>query len=341
MKADSLRWCALICCIAAIAITTPRAAAVESFPYMTGFEPGETPGFVPGNLDGQGTGGSWTVSEGTAVVQGSEVARGVQAVETGEGSVVDVAIDGAADVVWVDAFVKTSGSADTPMVPAEVRSSVIFFSSSQGILALDGDGAGSGTYTTVVGAFPTNQFVRVSIRQDYTAKTYDVWINGVRFATGLGFKDNTVSKLSGAQRRSATVSYLDDFSATVWGLDADTDGDGILDLDEVKFYGTDPLLRDTDGDGMDDGDEIIAGTDPTDPNSFFAIGIEPGVGGPYVTVSTVEGRLYTIQRKDAPDAAEWEDIPGFTAVAGDGTVQGYLDSDAVPGRIYRGKVWKP
>ncbi|MFP4601017.1 MAG: thrombospondin type 3 repeat-containing protein, partial [Persicimonas sp.] len=43
--------------------------------------------------------------------------------------------------------------------------------------------------------------------------------------------------------------------------EADTDGDGIDDGDEVD-NGTDPLVADTDGDGVDDGDEVDNGTDP-------------------------------------------------------------------------------
>lgn len=43
----------------------------------------------------------------------------------------------------------------------------------------------------------------------------------------------------------------------------DTDGDGLLDTDEVNTYKTDPKNRDTDGDGLIDGDEVtIHKTDP-------------------------------------------------------------------------------
>ena len=42
---------------------------------------------------------------------------------------------------------------------------------------------------------------------------------------------------------------------------ADTDGDGILDKDEVAA-GTDPDKADTDGDGLSDSAEVTAGTDP-------------------------------------------------------------------------------
>jgi hypothetical protein len=37
---------------------------------------------------------------------------------------------------------------------------------------------------------------------------------------------------------------------------ADTDGDGLSNIEELDHYGTDPSVADTDGDGMNDGDEV-------------------------------------------------------------------------------------
>lgn len=51
-------------------------------------------------------------------------------------------------------------------------------------------------------------------------------------------------------------------------FDPDSDGDGLLDGDEVNSLGTDPLDEDTDGDGLGDGAEVKDhGTDPLDPDS--------------------------------------------------------------------------
>ncbi|MFA7653978.1 MAG: hypothetical protein WCX97_02955 [Candidatus Magasanikbacteria bacterium] len=42
----------------------------------------------------------------------------------------------------------------------------------------------------------------------------------------------------------------------------DTDGDGLLDDQEVNIFHTDPIKRDTDGDGIGDSNEVFAGSDP-------------------------------------------------------------------------------
>lgn len=48
----------------------------------------------------------------------------------------------------------------------------------------------------------------------------------------------------------------------------DTDGDLLIDTDEV-VYGTDPAIADTDFDGYPDGDEVLVyATDPLDANSY-------------------------------------------------------------------------
>jgi len=48
----------------------------------------------------------------------------------------------------------------------------------------------------------------------------------------------------------------------------DTDGDGLIDCDEIDGFGTDPELADTDGDGLSDGDEVYThGSDPLSADS--------------------------------------------------------------------------
>jgi cysteine-rich repeat protein len=49
-------------------------------------------------------------------------------------------------------------------------------------------------------------------------------------------------------------------------LTGDTDGDGLTDAEETAVHGTDPANPDTDGDCVMDMDEVCAGADPLDPS---------------------------------------------------------------------------
>ena len=61
---------------------------------------------------------------------------------------------------------------------------------------------------------------------------------------------------------------------------ADTDGDGLLDGDEINgisgFF-TNPLLADTDGDGIPDNVEVASGSDPTNATSMNLAGALKGI----------------------------------------------------------------
>lgn len=56
---------------------------------------------------------------------------------------------------------------------------------------------------------------------------------------------------------------------------ADTDGDGLDDLTEVRWTFTDPLAADSDGDGDGDGFEVDYGLDPLNPASHKYLGPWP------------------------------------------------------------------
>ena len=51
----------------------------------------------------------------------------------------------------------------------------------------------------------------------------------------------------------------------------DTDRDGLTDREEVKVYKTDPLNADTDGDGFNDGDEVDQGYNPKGSGKLYEI----------------------------------------------------------------------
>ncbi|MBI4324530.1 MAG: hypothetical protein HY674_04630 [Chloroflexi bacterium] len=293
---------------------------------------------MPGSLHGQDGQGIWRVSRGDALVQQIRAAHGLQSVQSGQ-CTIDVALTNSSLVLWVDAFFMESGTTNPPIIPTNVVSSVIFFSATGGILALDGDGAGGGTFVPVTASFPANEFVRVTIRNDYQARRYDVWIDGVQKRVGLGFKNNSVQKLSGAQRRAVHSSYPDDFSVSVWGLDEDRDGDGLVDLDEAKFYGSYPLLADSDGDGARDDQEVLAGTDASSPASLFALKIGADAErNRVVRVPTITGRSYTLQWRRSLSSDKWEDTPNASNIPGDGQEKVLLETSDGQNYFYRGVI---
>lgn len=80
----------------------------------------------------------------------------------------------------------------------------------------------------------------------------------------------TIVTLTGTQRRSVTSDPTK----------ADTDGDGLLDSDELLVRETDPRDVDTDDDGLLDGSDIVA-TDDERKNAWRALGILE-VGGTFL-----------------------------------------------------------
>ncbi len=309
---------------------------------MTGFESSD--GFSLGNLDGQG---DWFVETGTSVVQNAESMYGTQAVRLDPGATIGVPISGGGSVVWIDAFVRTGGTTNVPSLAAMgERSSVVYFGSSDGVQPLDGDGSGSGVFLTLSppATLSPTEWRRITLRQDYTAHTWDLYIDGSLRASGLGFKDNTISSLSGLRQYSEETAYLDAVSATTVGLTDDSDSDQLSDLDEVKIYGTDPNRPDSDSDGKLDGDEVAAGTSPTDPDSRFHASVAYSDTQVSVQFSTVSGKQYTVEWTDDLVAGSWTAVSdsNFVNRPGSGNPETYVESPApTTHRYYRVEVSTP
>ena len=112
----------------------------------------------------------------------------------------------------------------------------------------------------------------------------DGWMTagiGLTFALGRGDADDDKDGLKNAEEEKLGTDpnnpdtdgdgLLDGEevkSTRTNALKADTDGDGLKDGEEVKKYKTDPLKLDTDGDGLNDGDEVTKyHTDPLNPDT--------------------------------------------------------------------------
>jgi len=88
--------------------------------------------------------------------------------------------------------------------------------------------------------------------------------------------------------------------------EADSDQDGLLDIDELNYTGTDPTNPDTDGDRQSDGDEIACGTNPLNDQSFLGI-ISTSMDGSSATITwqTVYRKGYWIDRGTDLTGTSW------------------------------------
>ena len=91
-----------------------------------------------------------------------------------------------------------------------------------------------------------------------------VWrVDGARITNGVSVADLLCT--NGILRAPARFA-LEWKNTSGVDPNADTDGDGISDWDELFRLGTDPNRSDTDGDGLSDGAEHLAGADPRNPD---------------------------------------------------------------------------
>ncbi len=159
--------------------------------------------------------------------------------------------------------------------------------------------------------------------------------------TGYVPEDTTVADGSGAVGSDTDADADNIADALEWdlGLDpgnADSDGDGVADGDEISIYRTDPLNWDTDGDGISDGEELFGLT--TDPLVWNEPEAQPD-------------QSLAQDAANAPDSAEFEqearasttDVAALpqgttqnvTAVDGDAATLGNGGASASPGTVTR------
>ena len=117
----------------------------------------------------------------------------------------------------------------------------------------------------------------------------------------------------------------------------DTDADGMPDSYELTYSGTTTGFApglDADGDGMSNLAEYLAGTDPTDPNSYLKINstITPGTGA--VNFAVVSNRTYTVQYTDTLPGVNWQKLADVISRPSN-RVEVFIDPAWTTNRFYR------
>jgi hypothetical protein len=124
------------------------------------------------------------------------------------------------------------------------------------------------------------------------------------------------------------------------GLDpnnADTDGDGVADGDEIVLYGTEPTLNDTDGDGVIDGEELFGTlTDPVIWNDFST-----EASSESMAQEATSAPAQSFQPQQEVVTLGQEATENLSATNGDAAALGTGDASAAPGSVTRGGVTVP
>ncbi|WP_144798051.1 helix-turn-helix transcriptional regulator [Halorubrum depositum] len=104
----------------------------------------------------------------------------------------------------------------------------------------------------------------------------------------------------------------------------DTDGDGLTDWEEVKTYGTNPLVRDTTGDGVNDATLVRLGLDPTEPyllHRYVAAAL-------LALIAIAWAGVLTVRRYRGEEASAGSDAPDADGADGAGADQPSTDGEA-------------
>jgi len=196
-------------------LAEPLPSGAVEVTYRTSFE---QPDYFAGDIDGQD---GWTdVSfTGAGLVQNTEgINRGLQSLRIQPAAEVARPFTGSASgVVYIDGYYRGPTVSETPEVSSlPMGTSIILFHATSGILALDGDGTGGGDWKPTGTLVSSDTMQRITIRQDYNVPAWDLYIDGLLKATGLGFKDNTINRLNGINIETSEngPGFLDDFSVT-------------------------------------------------------------------------------------------------------------------------------
>lgn len=206
---------ALLTMLAVLTAAALQTKATGQDLYSTGFEATEDPSFMIGPLPQNG----WAEVTGPGISSVTDAVKfeADQSLRIAPKAVVAKDLSNSAQsVVYIDSWYRPTLSSDLLNLSALEPSSAIFvFHETDGIVLLDGNGAGGGTWINS-GFTALQDFVRITVKLDFLNHKWALYANTNLLGEELGFKNNSINSLAGLQVASSEddSSYLDDFRVT-------------------------------------------------------------------------------------------------------------------------------
>ena len=272
-------------------LSDPLTVTLNPVPFFTGFEAAD--GYTLGALHGQK---GWSV-DGSAAIVTAPAYRGTQAVAVAPLANLSLVTRTFANanpgVTFVDVFARPAAAADPGSGTfLETDSAAVALTGLAGtdtfgtIQFFNGNGTAGGEWQTVSSANlatttapaldPAGQvtaWARLTLRTDYAAKRWDLYLNSRLIAADLGFLENTAASLTSLSlngHATLATGFDDVFAGFENPLFTDADKDGLDDAWELA-NGLNPAVNDRnadlDGDGVSNLFEYLNGTGANIPNT--------------------------------------------------------------------------
>jgi len=255
-------------------------------PFTETFE--DSPAYMANTL------GTWPVQHGWraspaayAQVQSSVVYGGSKAGSTSNNILYHAFLGSPATNVWVDFYAIPQRRALAGTLPQNLcnsNSTTAFYVNDAGNVVVLSNTTWLAVATNYV--IPTNTWVRFSINLNYASSNWSLYVAGsvsnamaTNLAQNLAFQGSATNTTFGMFRVNTILdqrkTYLDSISMADGATNnipmaIDSDGDGLPDRWEVRYFGdlSHNGTADTDGDGFTDRQEYIAGTNPNNADSY-------------------------------------------------------------------------
>ena len=272
-------------------LSDPLTVTLNPVPFFTGFEVAD--GYTLGALHGQK---GWSV-DGSAAIVTAPAYRGTQAVAVAPLANLSLVTRTFANanpgVTFVDVFARPAAAADPGSGTfLETDSAAVALTGLAGtdtfgtIQFFNGNGTSGGEWQTVSSANlattiapaldsagQVTAWQRLTLRTDYAAKRWDLFLNSRLIAADLGFLENTAASLTSLSlngHATLATGFDDVFAGFENPLFTDADKDGLDDAWELA-NGLNPAVNDRnadlDGDGVSNLFEYLNGTGANIPNT--------------------------------------------------------------------------